>query len=220
MTMLRNLWANQRAASAAEFAIVLPLFLLLLFGTIDAARFVWEYNRAEKATQVGARLATVTDPLSEGLIEEDYAGQTVDGDTIGAGDLIPAGALGTIICTDTGCTCDATPCPSDLGTFDTDTFNDVIVARMKEIYPAIEAENVEVRYSGSGFGYAGSATGGGGGGGGGGGAAETMEISPLITVRLKDLQFRPITALLLAQMTMPSFSTTLTAEDTSGQFSN
>ena len=214
MTMVQRLWTDQRAASAAEFAIVLPLFLLLLFGTIDAARFVWEYNRAEKATQVGARQATVTDPLSSGLIEEDYAGQTVDGDTIAAGDLIPAGALGTVLCDDSGCSCETAPCPSDLGTFDSDAFNDVLVARMKEIYPAIEAENVVVRYSGSGFGYAGSA------GGGGGGATETMEISPLITVTLTGLQFRPITALLLAQMNMPNFSTTLTAEDTSGQFSN
>jgi hypothetical protein len=218
MTMVRRLWADQRAASAAEFAIVLPLFLILLFGTIDAARFVWEYNRAEKATQVGARLATVTDPLSSGLIEEDYAGQTVDGETIGAGELIPAGALGVLKCTSADeCVCESGTCP-DPGTFDSDTFNDVIVARMKQIYPAIEAENVEVRYKGSGFGYAGSAA--GGGGGGGGGAAEIMEISPLITVTLTGLQFRPITALLLAEMSMPSFSTTLTAEDASGQYSN
>jgi hypothetical protein len=47
-----------------------------------------------------------------------------------------------------------------------------------------------------------------------------MEISPLITVTLKDLEFRPITALLLARMGMPQFSTTLTAEDASGQYSN
>ncbi|HEX6218413.1 MAG TPA: TadE/TadG family type IV pilus assembly protein, partial [Sphingomicrobium sp.] len=168
MMVARNLWRDEQAASAAEFAIVLPLFLLLLFGTIDAGRFIWEYNKAEKATQVGARLATVTDPLASGLIEADYAGEVVDGTTIGAGDRIPAGALGSILCNDTGCEEETPPTPSDLGTFDSATFNDIIVARMKLIYPAIEAENVEVRYKGSGFGYAGSATGPGGGGGGGG----------------------------------------------------
>jgi hypothetical protein len=216
MTVVRKLWAAEDAASAAEFAIVLPLFLILVFGTIDAGRFIWEYNRAEKATQVGARLAAVTDPLSSGLIEEDYAGQDPGSGPIGAGDLIPAEALGVLKCTSTDeCECETAPCP-DPGTFDADTFNDVIVARMKQIYPAIEAENVIVRYKGSGFGYAGSAT----GGGGGGGAAETMEISPLITVTLTGLQFRPITALLLAEMDMPAFSTTLTAEDASGQYSN
>lgn len=219
MTRLRNLFADRTGASAAEFALVLPLFLLLVFGTIDAGRFVWEYNRAEKATQVGARLATVTDPLDSGLRDEDYAGQVVGGVTIGVGDLIPAGALGSLLCTSTGCQCETAPCPA-VGTFNTTAFNDVLVARMQQIYPEIEAENVEVRYKGSGFGYAGSAAGGGGGGGGGGAVTETMEISPLITVTLTGLQFRPITTLLLAQMTMPAFSTTLTAEDASGQFSN
>lgn len=217
MTRLRSLLADRTGASAAEFALVLPLFLLLVFGTIDAGRFVWEYNRAEKATQVGARLATVTDPLDSGLRDEDYAGQVAGGVTIGVGDLIPAAALGSLLCTSTGCQCETAPCPA-VGTFDSATFNTVLVARMQQIYPEIEAENVEVRYKGSGFGYAGSAT--GGGGGGGGAVTETMEISPLITVTLTGLQFRPITTLLLAQMTMPAFSTTLTAEDASGQFSN
>ena len=54
---------DERGASAAEFALVLPLLLLLLFGIIDAGRLAWEFNRAEKATQVGARVAVVTDPI-------------------------------------------------------------------------------------------------------------------------------------------------------------
>ena len=57
----------EKAASAAEFALVLPLLLILLFGTIDAGRFLWAMNRAEKATQMGARYAIVTDPVSTGL---------------------------------------------------------------------------------------------------------------------------------------------------------
>jgi Flp pilus assembly protein TadG len=214
MRIVSRLLDSTRAASAAEFALVLPLFLILLFGVIDAGRFMWEYNEAEKATQVGARVAIVTDVLSSGLRDEDYAGKTVDGETVGAGDRIPAGALGTLKCTSSGCTCEVTPCPA-VGTFDSDTFEDIVVARMKQIYPAIEAENVEVRYSGSGLGTAASST-----GGGGGGATESMEVSPLITVTLKDLQFRPITALLFATIDMPSFSTTLTAEDASGAYSN
>jgi hypothetical protein len=86
---------------------------------------------------------------------------------------------------------------------------------MQQMYPAIEATNVEVRYSGSGMGFAESSSGGGGGGG-----TEIMEISPLVTVTLKDLQFTPITSLLFATISMPSFSTTLTAEDASGVYSN
>jgi hypothetical protein len=85
---------------------------------------------------------------------------------------------------------------------------------MKQMYPAIKAENVIVRYQGSGFGMAEAAAGGGGGG------AEQMEISPLVTVTLTGVQFRPLTTFALKTITMPDFSTTLTAEDASGQYSN
>lgn len=211
----RLLW-NRSGSSAAEFALVLPLFLILLFGIIDTGRFMWEFNKAEKATQVGARVATVTDVLSSGLRDENYAGQTVGGATIGAGERIPAGALGTIKCTNTACTCEVAPCPSNLGTLDTAIFTDVVVARMKQIDPAIGASNVVVRYSGSGMGFAGSTSSGSGGSSG----TEQMEISPLVTVTLQDLQFTPITSLLFATYTMPDFSTTLPAEDASGAYSN
>lgn len=211
---MRRLLRSTSGAGAAEFAVVLPLFLVLLFGIVDGARFVWEYNKAEKATQVGARVAAVTNVLSAGLRDEDYAGQTVGGTTIGAGDKIPAEALGSIMCTNAACTCETAPCPSDLGTLDTTTFNDVLVARMREIHPAIQPENVVVRYTGSGFGFAGTASQGGGSG------TEQMEISPLITVTLVDLEFRPITSLLLASLPMPKFATTLVAEDSVGSVSN
>ena len=208
----KRLAKSTSGTSAVEFALVLPLFLVLLLGTIDAGRFLWEYNEAEKATQVGARVAIVTDVLAPGLRDENYAGQTVDGVTIASGDRIPAGALGTIMCNSTTCTCEAGPCPSNLGTFDSTTFTNVLLARMQAIDPTIQAENVEVRYSGSGLGTAGSA--------GGGGGTETLEISPLVTVTLKDMTFTPITSLLFASIPMPDLHTTLTAEDASGGYSN
>jgi hypothetical protein len=176
---------------------------------------MWEFNEAEKATQVGARVAVVTDVLSSGLRDENYAGQSVGGAPLAPGARIPAAALGTVKCTSTGCTCEATPCPSNLGTFNTTTFNNAIVARMKDMYPKIAATNVEVRYSGSGFGFAGSSSGGGGGGG-----TPQMEISPLVNVKLTGVKFTPITTFLFKQINMPAFSTTLAAEDASGVYSN
>src|SRR5215212_3447409 len=114
----KSLIRSTCGASSAEFALVLPLFLVLLLGTIDAGRFLWAYNEAEKATQVGARVAIVTNVLAPGLRDENYAGKTVDGVTIASGGRIPAGALGTIVCNSTACSCEANPCPTDLGTFD------------------------------------------------------------------------------------------------------
>jgi hypothetical protein len=214
MGLARRLLKSTLGSSAAEFGLVLPLFLVLLFGVIDAGRFMWESNEAEKATQVGARVAVVTNVLSSGLRDEDYAGKTVGGKTLAPGDAIPAGALGSLKCISTGCTCETAPCPS-VGTFDTTTFTTVLVTRMKQMYPAITAANVVVRYQGSGFGIAEASSGGGGGGG-----TEQMEISPLVTVTLTGVQFRPLTTFTLKAVTMPDFSTTLTAEDASGQYSN
>jgi hypothetical protein len=200
----------QRASSAAEFALVLPLLLLFIFGTIDVGRFMWEVNQAEKATQVGARMAIVTTPVSPGLVEADFAGGSLL-----AGELIPASALGQVKCTSASCVCSGT-CPTMASTVDSTAFN-AIVTRMAQIKPGITAANVEVSYRGSGFGYASSPP---SGPGGGGGPAETMEISPLVTVALTGVQFKPITSLLFATISMPSFTTTLTAEDSAGQYSN
>jgi hypothetical protein len=211
MIALRKFAICDRGASGAEFALTLPLLLILLLGTVDAGRFLWEVNRAEKATQMGARYAVVTSPVSTGLINADF-----ESAGLSAGDLIPADMIGKLECTRSTCTC--TDCAVTVGSaVDTARF-DAIVARMQAMDPTIEADNVRVIYRGSGFGFAGDA--GGGGGGGGGGATETMEISPLVTVSLVNVPFQPITSFMLASVTLPAFSTTLTAEDASGEYSN
>lgn len=195
-----------RGSSAAEFALVLPLLLLMLFGIIDAGRFAWEFNKAEKATQVGARVAVVTNSMPSGLVGESYVGKTVGGVTLTQGDVIPAGALGEIKCTRTTCSCVTTPCPTTLGTIDLTNFDTVLLPRMQYMKPGIAAANVELHYSGSGLGFAGDPNG--------------MEIAPIVTVKLTGLQFRPITTLLFLTFTMPDFRTSLTAEDSSGSQSN
>jgi hypothetical protein len=193
-----------RGESAAEFALVLPLLLIFLFGIIDAGRFLWQVNEAEKATQAGARFAVVTNPLAAGLATADYLG--VGGLT--QGDIIPASDLGTVACTQNGC-CNPTslctaPFPT-VGTFDTTVFNG-IYARMHAMDPAIQKANIIVSYKGSGLGFAGDPNG--------------PQISPIVTVQLTGLQFQPITTFLLATFNLPDFRTTLTAEDLSGTASN
>ena len=201
MTLLRRLARDRRASSAAEFALVLPLLLILLFGIIDMGRFFWQLNQSEKATQMGARMAIVTTPVSPDLVGESY----VDGTTKN-GDVIPASALGTVLCNNLGCTCEQSPCPGLGAGVDDDAFN-VIVTRMAQMNPLITADDVEIRYSGSGFGYAGDAD-------------ETMDVQPLVTVTLRDMQFNFLSLLGLVDVTMPAASATLTAEDSSGTISN
>ena len=205
MTFLRLIKCRD-GASAVEFAMVLPLLIILLFGIIDAGRFAWEYNRAEKATQAGARVAVVTSSFPSGLVSQNYVGQSVSGVTLTQGDLIPPAALGRIVCTRTTCTCDLAPCPATLGTVNPAVFDHPLLSRMRAMKPDIQASNVLLEFSGSGLGYAGDPNG--------------MDIAPLVTVRLTNMQFKPITGVRLLSFSMPDFRTTLTAEDASGTQSN
>jgi Flp pilus assembly protein TadG len=198
------IFVDDNGSGTAEFALVLPLLLILLFGIIDAGRFAWEFNRAEKATQVGARMAIVTDVVSTDLRDNTYVGMNVGGTTLKGGDTIPLAALGTITCTSTSCACTGACTGISSGRNGTAFTN--LVNRMKQIKPDIAEANVRVFYRGSGLGYAGDPNG--------------MEMSPLVTVELTGIQFRPITTLMLATVTMPSFTTTLTAEDSVGSISN
>jgi Flp pilus assembly protein TadG len=198
----RGFLQNQSGSTAAEFGLVLPLLLLLLFGIIDAGRWIWTYNQAEKATQMGARMAIVTNMIEPG-VATSYVG--VGGLT--QGDVIPASAFGKITCTSTGCTCATTPCPA-LGTENTTAFN-TVVTRMKYFLPSLTAANVTVEYSSSGLGYAGSPV--------------LPDLSPMVTVKIGTptaLQFRPLTILAITSVNMPAFTTTLSAEDLSGAVSN
>ena len=200
----RALLRDCTAASAAEFALVLPLLLVLLFGLVDTGRFVWEYNRAEKATQMGARMAVVVDPVAGGIKSATFAGASCPSGILKAGDPICPAALPAVTCNDTSCTC--TGCPAGIpGTYNGTAFTN-IVTRVQQFEPLVTSANVEVVYQGSGLGYVGDPTG--------------SEVSPLVTVRLKNLQFTPVTSLLFASFGMPSFSTTLTAEDLVGSQSN
>ncbi len=45
--------------SLVEFALVTPLFFLLIFGIIEGGRLVWTHHTMTNATREGARYATV-----------------------------------------------------------------------------------------------------------------------------------------------------------------
>jgi Flp pilus assembly protein TadG len=207
---IKRLLRNRSGASAAEFGLVLPLLIILLLGIIDAGRFIWEYNRAEKATQAGARVAVVTQIIPQGVADFKYVNQTVGGIKYLQGDPLAASALGKVTCEQTagalGCTCDSANgyCPS-LGTTNTAGF-DAIVTRMHAMYPRVSAARVVVEYRGSGVGYAGDPSG--------------MDVSPLVTVKLKNIPFNQLVLFGLVNFNLPSFSTSLTAEDSASVYSN
>jgi Flp pilus assembly pilin Flp len=208
--MIERLHRDERGASAAEFGLVLPILLLFLLGIIDAGRLLWEWNRAEKATQMGVRYAVVTDVVASDLASYNFVGKpvTVGGvtRTLTQGDNIPREALGTITCNNATCSCPDCPAASSPGMTRNNTAFTNIVQRMQAFKSDVSAADVQVSYSGSGLGFAGDPTG--------------MDISPIVTVRLRNLQFSPIFLFGQIAISLPAFESTLTAEDGRGTVSN
>lgn len=191
---MRALLHSRSGSSATEFAMVLPLLLILLFGAIDGGRWIWTNNRAEKATQMGARLAVVTDAVSS-TVDDSYVGACSP--ALEQGDSIPADCFSQVTCTDAGCSS---------GMTNTTAFNN-IVARMRNYMPEITAANVTVEYNPSGLGFAGNPYG--------------PDVSPLVTVKLSSLQFQPIVCMVfLCSLSVPTATTTLSSEDLTGSQSN
>jgi hypothetical protein len=106
-----------------EFALVLPLFLLMLIGIFDIGRIVWARNALENAAREGARYAIVhggtvltkcpigpLDPGWKGTAEDCPAGGSPDTEpakTVAQDWAIAAGdGFGVEICYGAGCSGD------------------------------------------------------------------------------------------------------------------
>ena len=208
----RRLIACRKGASAAEFAIVLPLLLALIFGIIDGGRFLWEMNRAQKATQYGARFAAVTNLVPAGLASYSFATDS-EVPAVSPGAVVPRTSFTSVSCTSAGCAVGdpaddckigETPIGPSPG-FDPAAL-ERIAQRMRKIYPVIEDSNVRVTYCNVGLGFAGDPYG--------------PDVSPQIIVSLTGLDFVPLTSLLLATIRLPASSGSMTLEDGIGNVSN
>lgn len=194
---------HRAAATAAEFALVVPLLLLFLFGIIDVGRLMYEWNLAEKSTQMGVRFAVVTNVVPTGLINYDFT-------TVGVtqGSPVNSTLFPGVSCTGTAssanCSCKGT-CAFPL-TGSSAAFNN-IVARMRLMNSEIQPGNVIVDYDPSGLGFAGNPYG--------------PDVAPIVTVRLREMEFAPITTQIFgAAFNMPGFASSLTMEDGVGSASN
>jgi Flp pilus assembly protein TadG len=213
--LLRRLYADQSAASAVEFALVVPVMILFLLGIIDVGRFIWNTNEVEKAVQIGTRWAVATDIIpgddnANGLKNYSYAinGGVPQGQVVPKSPVSGSSAFPGVVCTSTNagavtCTCKAS-CPFTTATTG-DSFDD-LVARMNQIYAGIAPQNVQVDYDWSGLGYSGDPNG--------------SDVDPLVTVTVKDVAFRPIFLAGIFNFGLPDLSYTLTMEDGEGDFSN
>lgn len=191
-------------ATAAEFAMVLPLLIILLLGMIDVGRYMWSINEVEKATQIGARTAVVTDMVATDL------GTTNFGSSLGQGATIPTSAFGQMHCDKfsgtLSCTCDSNCTGIGMGA--STTAFDRITKRMRQIAPLIKDTNVQIVYTNSGLGYAGDPNG--------------PDVAPIVTLKTNDqVPFVPLVFQFFgARLKLPSEQASMTLEDASGTTSN
>jgi Flp pilus assembly protein TadG len=191
------------AAVGAEFALVLPLLILLLLGMIDVGRYMWTLNEVEKATQMGARMAVVTTMVPGGLATQNYA------TTLGQGATIPISSFGAAQCSSPGgtlsCTCLTAPCPT-LTPVDNTAFG-LVTTRMSQIARVVAPSNVQITYTNSGLGYAGDPTG--------------SDVAPIVTVSAVNVGFNSLIGQFFGiSLRLPTVSASLTLEDGQGNFSN
>ncbi|MEO6300284.1 MAG: TadE/TadG family type IV pilus assembly protein, partial [Paracoccaceae bacterium] len=83
-------------STLVEFAIAMPLFLLILFGLIDFGRMGFEYVMANKAVQMAARVAVARLPACNGVV------------TVNARGTVPVGSVPPYF--GTNCRAGATVC--------------------------------------------------------------------------------------------------------------
>jgi Flp pilus assembly protein TadG len=107
---------RNRAQSLVEFAVVVPVFLLLMFALVDFSRLLFTYISLSNATRELARTAAVTTGWSGTAALNAFKNSAIIADGhYGSGDQVQV-RIGDRACAktrDTGGTCSPTPvtCP-------------------------------------------------------------------------------------------------------------
>lgn len=201
--MRRPAILSDEHGGAAEFALVLPLAVLLLFAIMDGGRYLLEVNRAEKATQAGARVAVVTGMIPAGLVSHSFSisNGTDQGTIVSESDFPGVSCVGTA----EGVSCEWLEAPSvsfDLAP--SSAAFDQVYNRMVQFMPSLERGDVEIVYANSGLGFAGDPSG--------------PDVAPLVTVRLAEsAEFEPVlTSVFGLTWGLPSAAYSLSQEDGQG----
>ncbi|TIL67019.1 TadE/TadG family type IV pilus assembly protein [Mesorhizobium sp.] len=205
--MIRRFAKSEGGAATVEMAIVMTLLFTLVLGFVDFGYALYQWNAATKAVQVGARLASISDPVATAL--------ATAAPTTTPGAPVVAAAYGPFACTYTA----GTGVCSNGGTFNAANFSrifrgDTAVTNddacpalatnqrpgMCHFFPGLRRDNVVITYSATGLGY----------------QTRFGGPVPTITVSLQNrtFQFFFLGALLgFDNLTMPSMLSTVTGED-------
>lgn len=189
----RRLIGSEGGNATVGFVVIAPAFLLLFFLVIEVAGAFFWWKTAEKATQLGARMAIVRDPVATGV---PPINERSDGGVFGlacghSSNPCNLDDQDVWVCEGGGAGCD--PAAFQL-----------VVAEMRRVFGgAFQDENVRITYSYVELGFAGG------------------PFIPAVTVTLSGVPFGLFLGILSglggdgarALATLPDISTTLTAED-------
>ncbi len=200
---LRRLGRDTRGASMVEFSLIAFLLFVVTGGLVDFGYGLYQWNSATKALQLGARLASISDPVDKSLKNWDgLNGGAVPGDPFPDFERVCSGASQSC----SGCAID--------NCYDSAAMNTIIFGRGQascgtvadqtpaicDIFSRVQPANVVITYQNTGLGFAGRPGG----------------PVPTITVELTGLtfQFMFLNGLLgFGPITMPAMKTTATGED-------
>ncbi len=209
---IRSLAADRSGAAAVEFAFIAFTLILFTFGVFDVGFGLYWFNRAEKATQLGVRIAAVSNPVTNYL--DEFSGTVgsnppVSGTPALAGEGCENPNTGALesFCVHPDITCSVS---GGTGSCTHGDFSDAAFSKvfneMRVLYPTLSSENVEVEYRPSLAGFAGRPS----------NVAGTFNLVPQVTVRIVGLRYDYIAlgALLgLSHFTLPDISASMTGED-------
>lgn len=195
MSRLASFLPDQRGATAVEIGVLAPLLFVTVLSTFDLGLYFWRWNEAIQASRIGARIATVSDPVSSDL-------KTMTGMETGAEMGEPAGAYERV--------CTAGACSG--GSYDAAAMNTLFYGvqgssctpgspkpekGMCDVLPVLQSSNVTVIYRSSGVDTAGAAG----------------SLRPLVTVRIRGANPRLVLFGKLLPASLPATETTMLAED-------
>lgn len=183
----RQTLKDTAGSSMIEFSLLMGLLMLFTFSIVDGGYIMYQFNSAQKATQMGARVAATRSPVVTGLndcgvanINNVFAGTDCS--------EVPGSDSWSVVCTSSGgAQCDAAARAR-------------VLAEMQRVYPSIDDSNLVITFSGVGLGYVGRAV-----------------PIPAVTVQLQNIQYNYVAVgQLLNFGTVLNFNTTQTtviAED-------
>ncbi|TPK16944.1 pilus assembly protein [Mesorhizobium sp. B2-5-9] len=208
--MIRRFAKSQHGTAMVEMAIVAPLLFVLTLGFVDFGYALYQWNGATKAVQVGARLASISDPVAPATVLAAAAPISVPGAPVAAGAYPP------FVCKYTGSigACNGSSANFDANAFsrifrgDTAVTNDDACPAptgtqrpgMCHFFPGLLRTNVVITYAATGLGF----------------QTRLSGPVPTITVNLQNrtFQFFFLGGLIgFGDINMPSMLSTVTGED-------